>query len=170
MKKLIIYALLAMPLLSQAQDKGTATPANKTSDNKFAIENPESIHLDLVISTNSVGGTVIRADFGKEIATSMTDKETSKQLLELRSIPFPSVPDAMNYLSSISFKYLDTYSTSDKEGKSETHILFEKRMMKKPNSNATRPERPTEGTKPAEFTKPADPAKPKPPTQPREKK
>lgn len=170
MKKLIIYALLALPLISQSQDKGTAQPATKTTDNKFALENPELIYLDLVISSNSVGGSTIRADYGKEISTSMTDKETAKQLMDLRTTQFPSTPDAMNYLASIGFKYLDTYSVSDKEGKPETHILFEKRIMKRPNPNATRPERPTEGTKPAEPAKPADSAKPKAPTQTREKK
>lgn len=162
---------MALPVFSQAQDKGTAQPATKTTENKFAIENPETIHLDLVIASNSTGGTSIRADYGREIASALSDKEVAKQLMEMRTIQFPSVPDAMNYLSSIGFKYLDTYSVSDKDGKSETHILFEKRMLKRPATTTPKPEgnqKPADTAKPVDTTRPADTTKPKAPV--REKK
>ena len=124
---------MALPVLSIAQDKTAAvTPAAKPQENKFAIANPEIMYMELIIGTNPAGVQTIRADYGREILASITDKEMIKQLSEMRSVVFPSVPDAMNYLTSIGFKYQSSYVTYDKEHHHEaTHLIFEKRMARR---------------------------------------
>jgi hypothetical protein len=168
MKKIIMIAIAALPVFSFAQDKerpaATTTPATtqaKPNENKFAIENPEVIYLELVVGTNSAGAQTIKADFGREILSSLADKELAKQLTELRTLAFPSVPDAMNYLANQGYKLQQNYETTDREGKVDTHFLFEKRMARKQQAGdgvaKPRPERPTEGqTKPAATTRPAE--------------
>jgi hypothetical protein len=164
MKKMLILALAALPLFGIAQDKEkqgttTTTAPAKTQENKFAIENPEVIFVELVVSTAPNGTTAIRADFGREILTALSDKDLVKQLTELRSMSFPSMPDAMNYLANQGFKFQQNYTFSDKDGKQENHFVFEKRMPRKGAADGSakpnRPERP-EGTKPSTETKPAD--------------
>lgn len=162
MKKLLMIALAALPFFANAQDKGTvaATSAPKPNENKFAIENPEVIFVELISSTNSAGAQVIKADFGREILSALSDKELAKQLTELRSTTFPSMPDAMNYLASMGYKLQQNYVVTDKDGKTETHFVYEKRLPRKPADGAQgkpRPERPT-GDKPATDVKPADKA------------
>jgi hypothetical protein len=141
MKKLFIAALLAMPVLVSAQDKGAAVaPASKTPENKFAIANPEVLFVELILSTNPAGVQTIRADFGREILAGLSDKEMIKQLSDMRSTVFPSVPDAMNYLASQGYKFQQNYVTYDKENKPEaTHMVFEKRMPRRQPEGAPRP-------------------------------
>lgn len=141
MKKLIIAALFAMPVLASAQDKGASVaPAAKAPENKFAIANPEVMFLELIVATNPAGAQTIRADFGREILAGLTDKELIKQLSDMRSMVFPSVPDAMNYLSSQGFKFQHSYVTYDKESKPDaTHMVFEKRMPRRQPDGAPRP-------------------------------
>ncbi len=154
MKKILILALAAMPFFAIAQDKtttGTAATPAKTSDNKFAIESPEVIFVELIAGTNSAGAQTIKADFGREIISALTDKELTKQLTELRTMTFPSMPDALNYMSSLGYKFQQNYVTHDKDNKTETHFVFEKRLPRKPGADGgvgkPRPERP-EGNRP----------------------
>jgi len=142
MKKFVMIALMAMPVLAIAQDKTAAvTPAAKPQENKFAIANPEIIYMELIIGVNPAGVQTIRADYGREILATITDKEMIKQLSEMRSLVFPSVPDAMNYLTSIGFKYQSNYVTYDKEHHAEaTHMIFEKRMARRMPEAKPRPE------------------------------
>jgi len=169
MKKFVIVALMALPTLAFAQDKtGTVAPAAKPQENKFAIANPEIIFLELIIGTNPAGVQTIRADFGREIIASLSDKELIKQLSEMRSMVFPTVPDAMNYLSSLGYKFQQNYVTYDKENKPEaTHMVFEKRMPRRQPEAKPRPE----GAKPAEEgSKPAPAPGPQPKITPKESK
>lgn len=151
MKKLLILAIAAIPFFASAQERATtgttATPA-KTSDNKFALANPEVIYLELIASTNSAGALVIKADFGREIISALEDKELTKQLTELRTMNFPSMPDAMNYLASLGYKLQQSYSMHDKEGKSDTHFVYEKRLPRRAGNEGTTKPRP-EGSRPA---------------------
>jgi len=155
MKKIIILALAALPLFSIAQDKATASaPSKPMVDNKFAIANPEVIFVELIVGTNSAGAQTIKADFGREILSSLSDKELAKQLTEMRTMTFPSMPDAMNYLASQGYKFQQNYQTADKDGKVDTHFVYEKRMARKQGGEGgvakPRPERPTDGNaKPA---------------------
>jgi hypothetical protein len=91
-----------------------------------------------------------------------------KQLSEMRSLVFPTVPDAMNYLSSLGYKFQQNYVTYDKENKPEaTHMVFEKRMARRSPEAKPRPE----GTKPAEDgVKPAAASGPQPKIAPKESK
>lgn len=169
MKKFVIVALMALPSLAFAQDKaGAVAPASKPQDNKFAIANPEIIFLELIVGTNPAGVQTIRADFGREILASLSDKELIKQLSEMRSMVFPTVPDAMNYLSSLGYKFQQNYVTYDKENKPEaTHMVFEKRMPRRQPEAKPRPE----GAKPAEEgAKPAPSPGPQPKITPKESK
>ncbi len=169
MKKFVMIALMALPVLASAQDKTAAVaPAAKQQENKFAITNPEIIFLELIIGTNPAGAQTIRADFGREILASLSDKELIKQLSEMRSMVFPTVPDAMNYLSSLGYKFQQNYVTYDKENKPEaTHMVFEKRMPRRSPEAKPRPE----GANPAEEgTKTAPANGPQPKIAPKESK
>ena len=169
MKKFVLIALMAMPVLVSAQDKTAAiAPANKPQESKFAISNPEIIFLELIISTNPAGAQTIRADFGREILSSLSDKELIKQLAEMRSVVFPTVPDAMNYLTSLGYKFQQNYVTYDKENKPEaTHMVFEKRMPRRQMEAKPRPE----GSKPAEDGTKTEPTNgPTPKIAPKESK
>ncbi len=173
MKKIIMIALAALPVFAMAQDKKeapqAATTSTKTND-KPVLTNPEAIFIELVITQGPVG-SMIKADVGREVIASLTDKELVKQLGDIRSMQFNNMPDAMNYLSSNGYKYQNTYVTYDKDNKPETHIVFEKRLMKRPSSDGGakpgKPERPATEMKPADNTKPADK---KPTPKPEEKK
>jgi len=141
MKKMMIVAMMALPFVALAQDKGTAiAPAAKAADNKFAISNPEVIFVELILGTNPAGAQTIRADFGREILAGLSDKELIKQLSEMRSMVFPSVPDAMNLLVSQGYKFQQNYVSYDKEGKPEsTHMVFEKRMARRAPEGGAKP-------------------------------
>lgn len=148
MKKLIILALAAMPFFATAQERtttGTVATAAKTGDNKFAIENPEVIFVELISSMNSAGVQTVKADFGRELVSALADKELSKQLMELRTLSYPTLPDAMNYIATLGFKFQQNYESRDKEGKVDTHFVYEKRLPRKPGADVNtkpRPERP----------------------------
>lgn len=131
MKNVLMLALVIAPMLGFSQTK--EQPKDSKVENKFAIVNPEIIYLELIIGTNSVGAQTIRVDFGREIMNTMNDKDVAKQLAEMRSLAFPTVPDAMNYLASLGYRFQQNYQTFDKEGKVDTHIVYEKRMAKKQN-------------------------------------
>jgi hypothetical protein len=169
MKNLVMIALLALPVLASAQDKKeTAAPAAKQQESKFAIANPEIIFLELVISVNPAGVQTIRADFGREILIGLTDKELIKQLTEMRSLVFPTVPDAMNYLSSLGYKFQQNYVTYDKENKPDaTHMVFEKRMPRRQAEAKPRTENAKETD---EGKKPAPAPGPQPKLTPKESK
>ncbi|MFM2200855.1 MAG: hypothetical protein RL040_55 [Bacteroidota bacterium] len=169
MKNLVMIALLALPVLASAQDKKeTAAPAAKQQESKFAIANPEIIFLELVISVNPAGVQTIRADFGREILIGLTDKELIKQLTEMRSLVFPTVPDAMNYLSSLGYKFQQNYVTYNKENKPDaTHMVFEKRMPRRQADAKARPENVKESD---EGTRPAPAPGPQPKLTPKESK
>ncbi|MFN0033282.1 MAG: hypothetical protein ACKVOR_14060 [Flavobacteriales bacterium] len=161
MKRMIVFAIAALPLFAMAQDKKEPVPttsATKTND-KPAITNPETIFMELIVSQGPVG-SVIKADIGRDIVSSLTDKELVKQLSELRTMSFSSMPDAMNYLASIGFKYVSTYVTYDKEGKADSHLVFEKRLSKRPpaegGTKPAKPEKPDAGSKPSLETKPTE--------------
>jgi hypothetical protein len=168
MKKFVMIALMAMPVLANAQDKTAAVaPAAKSQENRFAIANPEIIFLELIISTNPAGVQTIRADYGREILAGLSDKELIKQLSEMRSLVFPTVPDAMNYLSSLGYKHQQNYMTYDKEGRPEaTHMVFEKRMPRRQPEAKPRPE----GAKTDEGVKPAPTPGPQPKVAPKDSK
>jgi hypothetical protein len=173
MKKILILALAVMPFVAFSQDKtttGTAATPAKTSESKFAIENPEVIFVELISSSNSTGTQVIKADFGREIISSLTDKEVTKQLTELRTMSFPSMPDALNYMASLGYKFQQNYVTNDRDNKTETHFVFEKRMPRKPNAEGgvgkPRPDRP-EGNRPPDTQ--VNPNEKTPTTKPGEK-
>jgi hypothetical protein len=156
MKKMMIVAMMALPFAASAQDKGAAiAPAAKAPDNKFAIANPEVIFVELILGTNPAGAQTIRADFGREILAGLSDKELIKQLSEMRSMPFPTVPDAMNYLSSMGYKFQQNYVAYDKDGKPEsTHMVFEKRMARRAPDGAPKPMTPPAKVQPGTETAP----------------
>ncbi len=164
MKKLFVLAIAALPLFAVAQDKketGAApVPAAATKGNeKPMVTNPESIFIELVVSQGPTG-TVIKSDIGRDMVSTLGDKELVKQLSEVRTMTFANMPDAFNYLASIGFKYISTYTTYDKDNKMDSHLIFEKRLNKRPTADGgarpAKPERPAAEVKPAAETKPVD--------------
>lgn len=174
MKKIIVLFIAALPFFAMAQDKKetAAAPATATKANdKPVLTNPEVIFMELIVSQGPMG-SVIKADIGREIVSTLTDKEVIKQLGDLRTMSFSNMPDAMNYLATIGFKYQSTYVTYDKEGKADSHLVFEKRLTKRPmgdgGAKPVRPEKPAGEVKPNLETKPAD-KKPAPKTEEKKK-
>ena len=173
MKKIILLALFVAPLFAAAQtknttvspDKSTAPPpvGNYTAKepvgrSKYAVFNPETFFIELIMM-DMTNGVNIRVDYGRELLTGITDKELVAQLTDLRTAGFNNVPDAMNYLTNIGFRYLDNY-TLNVNNKSEMHLIFERHLTKKGgNGVQTTTERPVAPT-PPKGEKPLAPVKP----------
>jgi hypothetical protein len=164
MKKLFVLAIAALPLFAVAQDKketGTSpAPATATKGNeKPLVTNPESVFIELIV-TQGPTGTIIKTDIGREMVSTLNDKELVKQMSEIRTMTFANMPDAFNYLAGIGFKYISTYTTYDKDNKMDSHLIFEKRLNKRPamdgGARPPKPERPAAEVKPAAETKPVD--------------
>jgi hypothetical protein len=157
MKKIVILALMVAPFMGFSQAKPVPTEADKKKSEQFKVSNPEFFYLEVVLTETSVGNS-IRIDFGREQMTSLEDKELMAQLTEMRSTQFTNVPDLTAYLSSIGFKYNASYQTMN-GGKNETHLMFEKRMGRKPGS--------MQGNADGKGAKPAvEPGMPPTPTTP----
>jgi hypothetical protein len=153
MRKLICIVWAALPLMLAAQE----TPAGAEKPNRPAPSEMrpgggggETIYSELVISKSPNGDNSIRADFGKDVISGLTDKETLKQIGELRSSNYTNVPDALNKMTTAGFRYQQNYTVQDKEGRNEVHMVFEKRVISRPEG----------GAKPNPAAKPAPDAKP----------
>ena len=174
MKKILVLAIAALPLFAFAQDKKeTVQKSDAKTTEKPVLTNPENIFIELVVTQGPVG-SIIKADVGRESITTLSDKELVKQLGELRTTSFSNMPDALNFLASIGFKYQNSYIVYDKDGKAETHLVFEKRINKKPAGDGTskpaRPERPAVDTKGEGKPTDTKPTEKKPAPKPVEKK
>jgi hypothetical protein len=164
MKKLVVLALAALPMFAMAQEKEKTSanaPAKPEVQRPVTTNNPESVFIELIISQTAVGNKM-KVDFGREIMGSVNDKELVQALSDLRNMDFATMPDALNHLGTQGFKFVTNYTLKDKENKDEVHMVFEKRMMKKPGNGSGRPEvrpepkpsEPRPESKPA--TKPTD--------------
>jgi hypothetical protein len=158
MKKFLFILLVGLPFLGMAQKPESvdrearekelqARAAQKEAAGR-GIEG-ESAFCELILSDNGLGGTVLKVDFGQESMKASEDKELIVAMSEARDKKFTNVPDAMAYLSKIGFKFVTSYVTGV-QGKGETHMVFEKKSIKRGG-------RPTEGglTKPSQTTPPA---------------
>jgi hypothetical protein len=159
MKKLIVLAMAIMPFFALAQEKektGDKTPVKPEIQRPVTSNNPESVFIELILVQTTLGPK-IKADYGRELLNKVTDKELVQTLSDLRNKEFMTMPDAMNELAVQGFKFVTNYTSKDKDGKEEVHMVFEKRLMKKPAGGA-RPEGRPE-PKPAEV-RPTDDKKP----------
>jgi len=147
MKKIIVLAFTILPFFAFAQDnKETVQGTMPKGNERSLLSNPENLFIELVVTQGPVG-SVIKADVGRESVASLNDKELIKQLGELRASSFNNMPDALNFLASIGFKYQNSYIVYDKDGKAETHLVFEKRLNKKTGEGNTKPARPSTESK-----------------------
>ncbi len=148
MKKVVLIALFAVPVAFSAQTKDGAAvtaPAKKESQGTPAPESPQAVIAELIITENTGGGTTMRFDVGKSQPSYFSDKELVQQLAEMRGYQVYNVPDAMSYLLSVGFRYIDTYQVTLKE-RSETHLIFQKDVRRTKESG--------DATKPAATTRP----------------
>lgn len=163
MKKILFILLAGLPFLGMAQKPESSDREAREKEmqaraaQKEALSRGmegESYFCELILADNGIGGTVIKLDFGQESTKGIEDKELIVAMSEARDQKFTNVPDAMAYLSKIGFKFVTSYVTGV-PGKGETHMVFEKKSIKRGG-------RPNEGgmTKPAETTPP--PSKPAP--------
>lgn len=152
MRKLICIALAALPFLMTAQDSpaGAEKPNRPNPSEMRPGGGGETIYSELVISKSPNGDNAIRADFGKDAVSGLTDKETLKQIGELRSSNYSNVPDALNRMSAAGFRYQQNYTVQDKEGRNEVHMVFEKRVISRPDGAA----KPNPSAKPSPDVKP----------------
>src|SRR5262245_37777941 len=99
MKKIMILALAALPVFGMAQDKekaaATTTTTTAAKPEGKGGDSPEVIYVELIAGTNSTGAMTLRTDFGRDVLATLTDKELVKQLTDMRTMNFPSMPDAM---------------------------------------------------------------------------
>lgn len=86
--------------------------------------------VELVIAEGTSGSTQLRLDFGREQLKNITDKELLHQIEESSAYYIGSVPDAMNYLKSLGYSYVTTYSTNF-GGKVETRLVFERDLSRR---------------------------------------
>jgi hypothetical protein len=168
MKKLVVLAMAALPMFAMAQEKektNATPPAKPEIQRPNSANGPESIFIELIITQTSVGNK-IKADFGRELMSSLNDKELVQTLSDLRNADYATMPDAMNALAMQGFKFVTNYSVKDKDNKEEVHMVFEKRLMRKPNAGSGKPEGKPEGRPDA---KPVTQPESKPAAKPSEK-
>ena len=143
MKKILMIALLCAPFLSFSQTKtpdpaktptkeGAGAGPGKTA-NVPKEYTPEVIYGELITFENN-GRMSIRMDFGRDVQTNINDKELLAMLENVRETSFTSIPDAINYLASLGFRLINSYNFVN-AGRSETHFLFEKRLVKGPGTD-----------------------------------
>jgi len=175
MKKMFMIGLMCAPILAFSQGKTPPTsvqgdPSAKPEINeKTLIFNPETIFADIVITSNPNRGTTIRMDFGRDIMANLTDKDLISEITMLKQQPFPTVPDALNFLASRGWHQISQYMVTTQTG-DENRLIMEKKLIKGPGagSGASSPTRPPAvtkdpGTKPAATTPPPPgPSTPRP--------
>jgi|GEM_PF-3089026 len=140
MKKVLIMAIFAMPLMVFAQGKTAAAETKKESKQMEAVKDPQVIYMELQITESTAGGANIRFDVGKEQISGISDKELLVKLAEMRSMVVSNVPDAMTYLAANGFLFMSSYSLNFKD-RSETHLVFERDMVRRKERPVT-PEAP----------------------------
>jgi hypothetical protein len=148
MKKVLLIALLALPVALSAQTKGVATTTptpQKESKNMPQPKDAQNAFVELIISENTAGGATMRFDVGKEQPSYFADKELIQQLAEMRGFQVANTPDAFSYLMSIGFRFIDSYQVKLGD-RQETHLIFQRDIRR---GKETAP-----ATKPAESTRP----------------
>jgi hypothetical protein len=134
MKKILIIAMLALPVagFSQAQlTKGDAAATEQRKQARPNMESVEAIYVELVVSSNEKEGQTIRTQMASDAIEKTTDKESAIQLKELSDKAYKTVPDAMADLASMNFKFVTSYQLTGKDGKPTAHLVFEKRALGK---------------------------------------
>lgn len=180
MKKLILAALICAPLFFQAQTR----PASPMTAAKEPAKEPgeglrynvETLFCELIVAETQNKMT-IRVDIGKDLMANLTDKESIAQIEQLRSIQFTSVADALNFMGNGGWKMGNSYLLN-RATTTETHIVMEKRLARKPGGDAQGGIRPPVDRPAGEpAARPADPSarpsepgvRPVPPANPKEK-
>ncbi len=143
MKKILMIALLCTPFLSFSQDKTPDSAKSPAKDGAGATAGktpagpkeytPEVMYGELITFENN-GRMSIRMDFGRDLQTNLKDKELIGLIDALRETSFTNIPDAINYLSAQGFRLINSYNFVN-SGRTETHFLFEKRLVKAPGTD-----------------------------------
>jgi hypothetical protein len=171
MKKLLILALISAPLFGFSQTKPTSTAGSPTAptkdkedpESKTLVYKPETIYADIVITSVPNRPPSIRMDFGRDVMSNLTDKEIISEITMLKQLPFPTVPDALNFLASKGWHQTTQYTVTTPNG-TETRLVVEKKIAKRPGDPGAsqRPATVEPTTKPADgTTKPTREAPPK---------
>jgi hypothetical protein len=131
MKKMILLLGLLVPAAVWAQTKTPGQEPKKSLPLPIARD-AGKLYMQLVLAETTSGSTSIRMDFGRDQLRAISDKDFLTLVEESSSYVVNSVPDAMNYLNSIGFQYVDSYPVSFRD-RSET------RLISKRKSNARYP-------------------------------
>lgn len=174
MKKIVFILLATLPtfLIAQTTPAAGAEKPNRPAQGEMRPGGGgETIYAELIINKAPNGDNSIHADFGKDAISALSDKETLKQVGEIRSSNFTNVPDALNKMSVAGFRYQQNYTVQDKEGRNEIHMVFEKRVMSRPDAAKPNPSaKATPEAKPAKETPKLTPAPAKESGKGKEKK
>jgi hypothetical protein len=152
MKKLLIAALISAPLVGFTQGKTPTTPpatgkespaaTKEDPESKALVYKPENLYADIVITSIPNRGLSVRMDFGRDLVVNLEDKELIAEITMLKQIPFPTIPDALNYLSSKGWHQVTQYTVTTQSG-TETRLVVEKRISKRFGDTGTSsPQRP----------------------------
>lgn len=156
MKKIAMFVMIAAPVAAFSQTRLSATQTDKQDPSKKTEmtaatnpETPEVIFGEIIITQNTMGGSVIRLEFGKEGMSSLEDKALIEQIGEARKRQFSNVPDALTFMATLGYKYVSSYTIGE-GAKGETHLILEYRIKsKRQERNAGKPvERQNTGEKP----------------------
>lgn len=170
MKKVLIMLMMAAPFWAFSQEKEKTD--KKEGDKKEAVSaqqvagsnDPKKGGLDLtaaesmfveLILAEGQNGMVIRADIGRESVNTIEDKILQQKMIELRSLTFNSMPDAMAHLSGMGFKWMNSYEVH-RGDKVETHLVFERRNARGKGKEDGMPRPVNVATKPTAAPAPAD--------------
>lgn len=143
-KKFVMMCLIAAPFAAFSQAKLSPASDKQESPKKTEMgapssdKAPEALYGEIIITTNNMGGTVIRLEFGKEAMTQLEDKELITAIGEARKRQFTNVPDALTFMNTLGYKYLSSY-TFGEGAKGETHLVLENRLNAKKGERPGRP-------------------------------
>jgi hypothetical protein len=134
MKKILIIAMLALPVAGFSQAQLTKSDAPAVEQRKQArpnMESVEAIYVELIVTNNEKEGQTIRTQIANEAMEKITDKDSVVKLKERTDKGYKTVPDAMADLASKHFKFVTSYQLTGKDGKPTAHLIFEKRALGK---------------------------------------
>ncbi len=121
MKRILIIAILCLPISLLAQTKGAPTKPQVAGTD---YSQNTMMYADIIVSMNQDRATV-RLSFGDNYRDMNLSKAEIVKIENIKSMRFGNSVDALNSLNSLGFRYSGSYTVDTRNG-SESHIIVEK--------------------------------------------
>jgi hypothetical protein len=134
MKKLIVLAMLALPVMAFSQERGGAVPP---SNKVLNYSNNSEIYAEVVMSYGQGRGTC-RIEMGESYKETITDKTELAAIASISELRFTNLADVLNAMNSIGFAVVGSYTVPGRAG-TDAHVILEKTMKRRPSSTSKDP-------------------------------